>query len=245
MKKFFMLLILILPVLTFSQIKQKISKEKEYELLTKEALEDFWINSPLILQDKIIFFYRGTGKEKKVVIGGDFTEWQPLLLMEKKSTNMWQFVWEERLKAGEYRYRILVDDIWTSDPQNTNFIIDSYGEKISFFILENDFIPKSSNPLWIEKDVYEFKYIDKKANFVSLVGNFNNWNPFKHQMSSKEPGEFKIRIKLNPGIYVYCFVVDDKWTPDPKNLKQFRDAAGNIVSVFYVDKKNKSVKNKK
>ena len=233
----FFLLILVVPV--FPQIIEKISKEKEFELLSKE-IEGYWINSPLILEDRIIFFYRGSGSEKKVVIAGDFTEWKPLLLMERKSTNMWQYVWNERLKKGEYRYKILIDDIWAEDPQNTNFIINDYGEKVSYFILNEDLIPEKTNPLWIEKDTYEFKYYDEKARVVSLVGNFNNWNPYKHILKFNGAGEFSIRIRLKPGLYVYCFVVDEKWLPDPLNLKQYRDSIGNIVNVFYADKKRDS-----
>ncbi|MGC8765813.1 MAG: glycogen-binding domain-containing protein [Brevinematia bacterium] len=228
-----------LSSMLFSQIIERISKEKEFEILSKE-IEGYRINSPLILQDRIIFFYRGDGTEKKVVVAGDFTEWKPLLLMERKSTNMWQYVWDERLKRGEYRYKLLVDDIWIGDPQNTNFIIDDFGEKVSFFVLEEDLIPEKTNPLWIDKDIYEFKYYSDRANSVSLVGNFNNWNPYRHILKFNGAGEFSIRIRLKPGLYVYCFVVDEKWIPDPLNLKQYKDSTGNIVSVFYAGKKKGS-----
>ncbi len=236
MKKFFYFLFLFCYVSLYSQIVDRISKEKEFELLSKE-ITDFWINSPLVLDDKIIFFYRGKGNEKKIVIAGDFTEWKPLLLMEKKSTNMWQYVWDERLEKGVYNYRILVDDVWINDPQNTNFIVDSFGEKISFFELKNDLIPEKSNPVWIKKDIFEFKYYDKNARNVYLVGNFNNWNPYKNPMKYNGAGEFTTRIRLKEGVYAYCFVVDDKWMPDPLNLNQYSDTLGNTVSVFFVKKK--------
>ncbi len=235
MKRIFCLLIFI-SLFSYAQIKEGISKEKEFEMLSKEIAE-FWINSPLILDDKIIFFYRGSGKEKKVVIAGDFTEWKPLLLMEKKTTNMWQYIWDERLEKGNYKYRLLVDDVWINDPQNTNFIVDSYGEKISFFELEEDLIPNTKNPVWIKKDIYEFRYHDTKAKNVYLVGNFNNWNPYKTQLQFKGAGEFSVRLRLKEGLYVYCFVVDDKWIPDSRNLNQYSDGFGNTVSIFYVKRK--------
>ncbi len=235
MKKIFYFLFF-LSLFSYGQIKEGMSKEKEFEMLSKE-ISEFWINSPLILDDKIIFFYRGTGKEKKVVIAGDFTEWKPLLLMEKKSTNMWQYVWDERLEKGNYKYRFLVDDVWINDPQNTNFIVDSYGEKISFFDLEEDLIPDNKNPVWIKKDIYEFRYYDTKARNVYLVGNFNNWNPYKTPLQFKGAGEFSVRLRFKPGLYVYCFVVDDKWVPDSRNLNQYSDNMGNTVSIFYVKKK--------
>ncbi len=155
---------------------------------------------------------------------------------------MWQFIWEERLKAGEYRYKLLIDDIWTEDPQNTNFITDEYGEKVSYFVLSEDLIPEKANPIWIEKDIYEFKYYDGKARSVSLVGNFNNWNPYKNVLKFKGAGEFSVRIRLKPGLYAYGFVVDERWIPDPMNLKQYRDSIGNIVSVFYAGEKKFSKK---
>lgn len=239
MRKFVVFLFLFCATYSFSQIVERISKEKEFELLSKE-IEGYWINSPLILQDRIIFFYRGKGNEKKVVVAGDFTEWKPLLLMDRKSTNMWQYIWYDRLKKGKYMYRLLVDDVWIEDPQNTNFIINDFGEKISFFTLDEDLIPEKTNPLWITKDIYEFKYYDNKARSVSLVGNFNNWNPYSHVMKFNGAGEFSIRLRLKDGLYVYCFVVDDKWKPDPLNLKQYRDSIGNVVSIFYAGNKKKT-----
>lgn len=193
---------------------------------------DFWVNSPLVLNDEIIFFYKGYAR--KVLIAGDFTGWRPELLMGLKTTNFWQFSWDERLKKGVYHYKLVVDDIWTEDPMNTNFVLDDSGQKISTFTLEDDFIPHLKYPLWVDKDEWIFRFHDEQARQLSLVGNFNNWSPYSHPMKYLGGGDFEIHVRLKPGLCVYAFVRDGKWVPDYNNLHQYREGENTIVSVIYV-----------
>jgi hypothetical protein len=230
-------IILIIPLQFHSQFKEHYSKETEYQKLTNE--QDYWVNSPWILNDAIIFFYKD--KANKILVGGDFNDWKPELLMDQKNTNFWQYVWEERLPKGRYKYKLMVDDIWISDPYNSNIIIDDSGQPVSYFELKEDFIPNASYPLWLEKDIFQFKYEDTSAKNISLVGDFNNWNPYSTPLKNFGAGEFSINIRLMPGIHSYCFVVDDEWKADPNNLNQYSDKVGTIISIIFVkDKNNKN-----
>ena len=233
MKKYWLFFFLFcLTLIGFAQTKTFISKQIRFKkMLTKGLIT---LNSPFIQEDGIIFFYRGNAKT--VVVAGDFNDWQPRLLMKKQANGMQTLTWNKRLKAGTYRYKLIVDDIWIADPLNTNFIIDSSGQRVSTFTLDKDFIPHKRYPLHIGGEHYRFQYQDSKAQNVSLVGDFNNWNPYATALKYKGAGVFEIDIKLKPGFHVYCFVADDAWVPDPNNLRQYADETGTIVNVFYVSK---------
>lgn len=222
--------LILTPVISTAQNIERLSREAEYERLTNN--NNYFVNSPFITADSIIFFFKNNAS--KVLIGGDFNNWKPELLMRRTETNFWQYIWQERLPKGIYKYKLIVDDIWISDPNNTNYIIDDSGQAVSYFVLKEDFIPSATYPLWLEKDVYLFKYENLNAGNVSLVGDFNNWNPYSTPMTNSGAGEFSASVRLKPGMHSYCFVVDDDWKADPNNLNQFSDRTGAIISIFYV-----------
>ncbi len=229
----FIILPFFLSLSAFAQTKTFVSKQKRFkEMLTKGLVT---LNSPFIQENGIIFFYRGDAKT--VVVAGDFNDWQPRLLMKKQANGVRTLIWDKRLKAGTYRYKLIVDDIWIADPLNTNFIIDNAGQRVSVFTLKHDFIPHKKFPLYIKGEFYRFQYKDFHARHVSLVGDFNNWNPYATPLEYKGAGIFTIDVKLKPGFHTYCFVADDEWVPDPNNLRQYADETGTIVNVFYVSKK--------
>jgi 1,4-alpha-glucan branching enzyme len=227
---FMILLIFIIPVAGFSQTKV-FDRDIQYEQLLRDP--DFPIDAPLILNDSIIFFF--TKPAKRVVVAGDFNNWRPVLLMEKIDENFHRLVWDKRLPKGRYRYKLMVDDIWISDPNNTNFVLDNAGQRVSYFDLEEEFIPNRKYPLRMQGNRFAFRFTDTSAKRVALVGSFNNWNPYSHPMKYLGAGVFEITIPLRRGFHTYCFVVDDNWTSDPNNLNQYSDEAGNIINLFYVD----------
>ncbi len=235
MKQILVVILFFVSITAYPELKKKYSKEVEYLRLTQEA--DYLINSPWIMSDGIFFFFKD--KASKVLVAGDFNAWKPELLMREKNTNFWEYVLSERLPKGIYKYKLIVDDIWISDPYNTNFIIDESGQPVSYFELKEDYIPNAIYPLWIKDDIYEFFYQDNKAKNVYLVGDFNNWNPYSTKMSNTGGGEFRITVRLKPGVHPYCFVVDGEWKADPDNLNQYSSKTGNIVSILFARKRKK------
>ncbi len=222
--------LIFIPLLIFSRDNERLSREAEFENLTNN--NEYFVNSPFITSDAIIFFYKG--KASRILIAGDFNDWKPELLMRESGTNFWQYSWDTRLPKGIYKYKFVADDIWINDPGNTNAIIDDSGQPVSYFELKEDFIPRATYPLWIEKDIYQFRYENVSAKSVSLVGDFNNWNPYLTVLSNTGAGEFSVKVRLKPGIHSYCFVVDDEWKADPNNLNQFSDRTGTIINIIYV-----------
>jgi hypothetical protein len=73
------------------------------------------------------------------------------------------------------------------------------------------------------------------ANVVALAGSFNNWNQ-SQTLFAKDGDRWICRIKLEPGKYLYKFIVDGDWMVDPDNPATEDDGNGNINSVLVVVK---------
>lgn len=72
---------------------------------------------------------------------------------------------------------------------------------------------------------------------VAVVGDFNDWNPDKHQLNDEnEDGIWTATLKLEPGRYEYMFILDgQKWVPDPEAYRYVRDGFGNKNAVIEIN----------
>jgi len=73
------------------------------------------------------------------------------------------------------------------------------------------------------------------AKKVSLVGEFNNWNPDADPMQRDKNGTWTKTKRLSPGNLEYKFLVDNEWIQDPQNMRVCSNCFGtqnNIVKVI-------------
>jgi Glycogen recognition site of AMP-activated protein kinase len=82
----------------------------------------------------------------------------------------------------------------------------------------------------------EFKLKGKStAKQVILSGSFNDWNEQSIKML-KVGDEWKIRLKMTPGIYEYKFIVDGEWMTDPANPYSVQNQHYTFNSILVVGK---------
>jgi serine protease AprX len=89
----------------------------------------------------------------------------------------------------------------------------------------------------VQTDRVGFYYFDptNRAGRVALIGSFNGWNPIGFDLGSRSPGLWQISLPLPaPGSYIYKFLVDDDWVPDPENLARVEDGYGGFSSILEV-----------
>lgn len=64
-----------------------------------------------------------------------------------------------------------------------------------------------------KKSVFELKL--PEAQTVSLLGDFNEWNPAKHVMQKGKNGVWKAEVRLTPGEYQFLYFADqNRWVAD-------------------------------
>jgi 1,4-alpha-glucan branching enzyme len=79
-----------------------------------------------------------------------------------------------------------------------------------------------------------FSFNAPKARKVSLVGEFNNWDPAKHPMKSDDNDLWTKTIVLEPGTYNYKFLMDEKWMIDTQNDSSRLNRYGTLNSLITV-----------
>ncbi len=81
----------------------------------------------------------------------------------------------------------------------------------------------------------QFVFNAPKANYVKIVGTFNNWNTSEESlMERKKDGTWSKRIHLEPGTYQYRFLIDDVWVEDQNNSNQVDNSFGGKNSVIEI-----------
>jgi len=73
-----------------------------------------------------------------------------------------------------------------------------------------------------------------QAQRVSLVGDFNHWDPGAHPMKRMPDGVWFLTVELHHGHQRYAFWVDGVLTLDPKAQGITRNDAGERVSLVPV-----------
>ena len=72
------------------------------------------------------------------------------------------------------------------------------------------------------------------AKGVTLVGDFNQWQPTSHPLQRHVDGSWQSSAQLPHGHHRYAFLVDGVITLDPNGKGVSRDDQGNRVSLISV-----------
>jgi 1,4-alpha-glucan branching enzyme len=86
----------------------------------------------------------------------------------------------------------------------------------------------------VKKRRLKMRFARAKVNNVSLVGDFNHWDPKRHPMKMSEEGKWEKTIVLPPGKYEYKFIVDGTWENDPQNSELLYNQYGTLNNILTV-----------
>jgi 1,4-alpha-glucan branching enzyme len=73
-----------------------------------------------------------------------------------------------------------------------------------------------------------------QAKAVSLVGDFNQWNPTSHPMRQMPDRSWMLLVELKHGHHRYAFLADGVLTLDPRGQGVTRNDKGERVSLVPV-----------
>ena len=162
------------------------------------------INSILRIGETVYFKLDGHENAKKVFVAGNFNNWQGDKIKLKKTADGWAIAMV--LPAGNYDYRFIVDGDWFPDPLNPCQVVED--GKVNSFVAV--------------KPTHVFKLKGHgDAKKIVLSGSFNEWDEQGYTMAHNGD-EWTISLHLEPGKYLYKFIVDGNWMIDPGN-KLFED----------------------
>ncbi len=133
----------------------------------------------------------------------------------------------------QLRYRFVSDGHWSADPQNPHTYSDAHGVRLSVFDLPER-PTELRSPLVHADGSVEFTLETAPNRRVTLVGDFNNWDPYMHVMRELEPGLYHIRLRVTSGRHGYQFVGAGRRINDPLNDRRLHSHDGHDVSELIV-----------
>ncbi len=197
------------------------------------------------LQKGILFTY-ASYRSRRVFLSGDFSNWGNIPMRRNEMGVFYHILPVRELEAGRiieaYRYKFLVDGIWTADPTHPNTEDDGLGGSLSVYYLDDIDVNRLATVRVLKERepsferLVEFAIYLPDAENLSLVGEFNNWNPEHDFMTKGEDGVFRLRMRLRPGGYVYKFVADGKWILDKYNEEtRYHEILGELCSFLEIE----------
>ena len=92
---------------------------------TQQKIEEFY--GVKQLGDQVVFAVK-MEQAKKVLLAGDFNGWSPMGTPLHINGRPGVWTTELPLPRGRYRYRLIVDGQWMTDPNNKYVEVNEYGE---------------------------------------------------------------------------------------------------------------------
>ena len=115
---------------------------------------------------------------------------------------------------------------------------NNFGATLLEFTLngEKNYVPVVMNSGATSHQVYKFIFKpDTKAKVVTVFGSFNNWNKKSHQLKDiNGNGIYELGVPLEPGSYIYKFIVDGNEILDLTNPEKTPTGFDDFNSVLRI-----------
>jgi len=205
------------------------------------------MQAPRLVGDALILTY--WSRQPARFVGARFAHEQGSILHVYSVNEHGVFVLDYPLPAGleRIRYRIVVDGLWMADPSNPLREIDERGDEVSVYTVETEPQRSIVNPEIKagtaamkdgESTVYRatFTFRGMPGSRVSLVGDFNGWDPFDPDSLMREirAGVFTATIEVRPGRHYYAYFAEGRKMLDEWNSETGTDPDGRRVNSFVV-----------
>jgi hypothetical protein len=181
-------------------------------------------------------YNRKQGYELVTVRDSDTGE-SELVRQPRPLSDLFYLVYEDVPADRSVRYRIVVDGLWTFDPFNPQRHRD-LRSGVWFSEFRRPHAGQGAETLVESVDgrLYRFTYHASPGSRVAVVGDFNGWDPFMHQLQELTGGYFQTLVRMPPGTHWYSFVVDGLWADDPTNPAWRRDEYDRLVYSLSVER---------
>ncbi len=138
------------------------------------------------------------------------------------------------LDISEIAYRLIIDGLWTIDPNNPDKKIDLQSG-LEYSVVA---VPKIKRDDQIQTDDsgrITFTFNGPPGETVTVAGSFNSWDPFMYQMREAVPGAYSLTLTLPPGQYHYVFYHRGERILDPVNNQKMYTREGLAASEIIVN----------
>ncbi len=191
------------------------------------------MQAPRLVGDTLVLTYRSRDPVRFVGARFSHERWAVLHAYAVNEHGVFVLDYPLPTAAPRLSYRIVVDGLLMKDPSNPLVEIDDRGVEVSVFEVETEPWRSVANPE-VKAGRATFVYAGTPGARVSLVGDFNEWDPFAELMTEVRPGQFVTTVEIRPGRHYYAFFAGGRKVLDEKNSDTGVDPDGRRVSSFTV-----------
>lgn len=130
------------------------------------------------------------------------------------------------------KYRLIVDGLMMKDPSNPFSEQDLLGIDYSLLKITKIIEEEVINPRKGDNGEVHFIFKTRPGRIISLVGSFNDWDPYMHLLKEAPPGHYFITLRVAPGRYFYYFLIDGEKILDLYNPDVGVTSGGDTISYF-------------
>lgn len=142
------------------------------------------------------------------------------------------YILERPQDISEFSYRLIIDGLWTYDPENPNeYFNEESGITLSKINL-GETKPKITGTT--KKSGTNFIYNGEPGQTVRLGGNFTNWDSWIYEMQETSPGFYELTLPLPTGKYYYNYYLGMNAVVDKTNPNRAYTEDGRTASVIVV-----------
>lgn len=195
--------------------------------------------APVITDDYIVF--TADAAARFVGIAFDFENFQtihPFQILHtydidgKETNSVLFYCYERKHQVSEIKYRLVMDGLWTTDPENP---VKEYDETINLYFSKVANLGEIETITKPAPDSTRFIYKGESGLDLKLAGNFTNWDPWIYTMCETKPGFYELDLPLPTGKYYYSYFVGLVPVLDSTNPDKVYTADGRTANVLVVN----------
>jgi hypothetical protein len=155
---------------------------------------------------------------------------EPLFLYRDSGILFHAYTVPEEIK--ELEYRMVINGVWTIDPQNPVYRFDTSG--LGRSVISMPVAQKKKSLTDGPPGTLSFSYDASAGESITVAGNFNSWDPFMYELQERSPGHYSLILQLPPGTYQYAFFHRGERVLDPNNANTVYTKEGKAASVVVI-----------
>ncbi len=224
---------LILPLLFICMPTAFLSAEPVTVQLHFAITEATSAEPPAVIDNHFVLKYKGSRNYRFVGAAFKHEDFKIIHPFYVNTNGVYVLTYPLQEGMSKLEYRLVVDGLWMTDPQNPERTKDESGISLSYYLIpEKESLPESPRK---EGGAIVFQYFGIPGQKVYVYGDFNNWDPYMYRMSEQPgTGGYTLKLRLGPGNYTYKYIVDGTSIPDPLNDQKKFDSFGKTASLLTI-----------
>ncbi|MDR1179697.1 MAG: hypothetical protein LBK44_04265 [Spirochaetales bacterium] len=200
-----------------------------------KIIETTEASAPEIMDDTVFFSCKPRGDVRYVGIAFAHEEFREIHIFERNEFGVLFIFYPIPEELHSLDYRLVIDGLWVTDPENPLKIRDAAGLSLSRFELPVSAAqPVARSPVIREDGQVEFNFEAPPGRDIYLAGSFNGWDPYMYRLRETRPGLYSLSLRLLQGTYYYMFTVEGRKRLDPLNPNRGQDEDGYEISILFV-----------